>query len=702
MDGQYPPPMPPMGVFYPTGYPPMMPPEALQPGLRQLQTLSMESLGSYSDYEDPNRAMLPPSQQSSRSRRRQPQGAEHVKHRRTRSGCYTCRQRRVKCDEAHPVCERCRKGKRECTYPGSAASSTGPPRSGNRSNNSPGGSTSTDSDEDSDEKIPLSAIPDEDEDDVDDEPQSAALKARKPTPPTGQTPSISPSTEATTRPASSRPQAARTTSKQSLGPEISQSARWSSLPKDVKYYIKYHREHMSHHHYAFKYDGGDFLSTTFLEIAMNDGSAALLYSIVAFSAYHHSIARNDDKISMFLSYYNKAIAYLQQSLKNKRHNVATLLTILQLATIEEFLGDWVNLLGHQKAALQILTDLFTPQTIMQDETRRKIINWYIRFDLFAGMMSGGETALGREWFAAAADFYTRQTRDRPQDLGARFEEYFATSRLLATDVTLLFAAKTQNNISDEQFMSSIQQLSVSFADFGSTIETAFTDSSCFVKRFPRAPAAQQDNMFNYRDPNFLYAGELSTMNFVLLDHWAIELMFKYQVTLATGQALSPDLTELALKKCKMFEAIQYGEESGPAAVLGCQASLGILALFLPKDQPHIMWCRRKFVDIEQLGYIYPSTYRQRMSDLWNTDVNGWWLPNDEGYLASIRTIRDFVQYRATKPTDAFSTGIRDMNGIFRTLNIEEQGIANGPGTADTESSLSPWRHESSPEQPWAG
>ena len=238
---------------------------------------------------------------------------------------------------------------------------------------------------------------------------------------------------------------------------------------------------------------------------------------------------------------------------------------------------------------------------MQDETRRKIINWYIRFDLFAGMMSGGETALSREWFAAAADFYTRQTRDRPQDLGARFEEYFATSRLLATDVTLLFAAKTQNNISNEQFIGRIQQLSAAFAQFGKTIETAFTDPSYFVKDFSRAPQSQQGDLFDYRDPNFLYAGELSTMNFVLLDHWAIELMFKYQLTMATGQAPSHELTELALKKCKMFEAIQYGEESGSAAVLGCQASLGILALFLPKDQPHTMWCRKKLVDIEQLG-----------------------------------------------------------------------------------------------------
>lgn len=192
-----------------------------------------------------------------------------------------------------------------------------------------------------------------------------------------------------------------------------------------------------------------------------------------------------------------------------------------LTEFQEFLGDWVNLLGHQKAALQILTDLFTPQTIMQDETRRKIITWYIRFDLFASLMSGGDTSLDREWFAAAADFYRRQAADKPDDLGARFEGYFASSRLLATDVSLLFAARTSNTIGDSQFAAGVQRLTTELADFGQTIETAFTDSEHFVKSFPRAPPSDNDEIFDYRDPNFLYAGELSTMNFVLLDHWAI-------------------------------------------------------------------------------------------------------------------------------------------------------------------------------------
>lgn len=97
MDGQYPPHMPPLGVFYPNGFPPAMPPPETfhQSGVHQIGTMSMENLGSYPQYEDPNRNALPPPAPQ-RSRRRQPPGSEHVKHRRTRSGCYTCRQRRVK------------------------------------------------------------------------------------------------------------------------------------------------------------------------------------------------------------------------------------------------------------------------------------------------------------------------------------------------------------------------------------------------------------------------------------------------------------------------------------------------------------------------------------------------------------------------------------------------------------------------------
>ena len=62
------------------------------------QPHQLSSASSYADLnylfgsQDP--AMLVP--KPSRNRRKSSQGSEHTKHRRTRSGCYTCRSRRVK------------------------------------------------------------------------------------------------------------------------------------------------------------------------------------------------------------------------------------------------------------------------------------------------------------------------------------------------------------------------------------------------------------------------------------------------------------------------------------------------------------------------------------------------------------------------------------------------------------------------------
>jgi hypothetical protein len=68
------------------------------PGQSPLQPHQLSSASSYADLQylfgvqDP--AMIAP--KSNRNRRKSAQGSEHTKHRRTRSGCYTCRSRRVK------------------------------------------------------------------------------------------------------------------------------------------------------------------------------------------------------------------------------------------------------------------------------------------------------------------------------------------------------------------------------------------------------------------------------------------------------------------------------------------------------------------------------------------------------------------------------------------------------------------------------
>lgn len=94
--------------------------------------LSSANVARWFDHDADNQIPAPKS--TTRVRRRMPPGSDHVKHRRTRSGCYTCRSRRVKvkahnpleneppwltilsvyqCDETHPVC------KSQCPTPSS-------------------------------------------------------------------------------------------------------------------------------------------------------------------------------------------------------------------------------------------------------------------------------------------------------------------------------------------------------------------------------------------------------------------------------------------------------------------------------------------------------------------------------------------------------------------------------------------------------
>jgi hypothetical protein len=133
-----------------------------------------------------------------------------------------------------------------------------------------------------------------------------------------------------------RPQSSHDNPKNSNKFNIQQHARWNTLPEDVRKYLSHHGDNLSCHHYAFKYDSGDFFKTTLLEIALSDSNHALLYAIVAFSCYHYVIREEDERtpVETFLQYYNRSIILLQQSLEKRKLDITTLLTILQLATIE--------------------------------------------------------------------------------------------------------------------------------------------------------------------------------------------------------------------------------------------------------------------------------------------------------------------------------------------------------------------------------
>ena len=113
-----------------------------------------------------------------------------------------------------------------------------------------------------------------------------------------------------------------------LGP-----ADWSHLPPEFQHCLVHFVDNMTHYHYCVPSDADDFFKTIFPSVAVKH--EPLLNALVGFSAYHLTLQNPNGKLQDFLQYYNKSVTLLLGFLKRKeKHNVATLLTILQLATIE--------------------------------------------------------------------------------------------------------------------------------------------------------------------------------------------------------------------------------------------------------------------------------------------------------------------------------------------------------------------------------
>ncbi|KAF1830038.1 hypothetical protein BDW02DRAFT_121907 [Decorospora gaudefroyi] len=656
-------------------YPPTLPDNPFQPGAPGQFVPYTENLiqPTYVDqYEDASGSAGSARGGNGRARRR-PVPGDQVKHRRTRSGCFTCRQRRVKCDEGRPVCERCAKGSRECIYPDSQSSQKST-RSGSKSGKaSSAEDASSPEDQEEYDKERLPAILDEDEEDYidyddDDMSKSQGTRDSSHTPGSLLDQSTSPSTEAsssvppTVRPSLSRKGSAQTTK---TGPATKGT---SAMARDLQFYLNYFRNHMTVHHYSLKRDTHSFLKGDFLDWAMK--FEPLKYAVAGYAAYFHTLAQPDGRMSTFLQFYNESVSRLRISItKNKKQGLPTFLTILQLASIEEMLGDWVNLMGHQKAAHDMLTRLYTPETITQSDFLLKVLLWYIRFDLFVGFQSGGESVLGREWYEAVHECYSQKVRENPDDIGMQYEERFASSRLVAKDSNDLFARAGKGQVSPQEFMIQLPLLKQRVESLQAALGPRLTDPSYKVHNMPGKP--DPEDIVNPYEPDVIWGGPLWTSNYLALDMWGIHFMFIISSSMALKQPLDPAVTKEAYKAVQFFEAVCAYPEAPPGALLEAQVSFAIATLFLPKDAKTVNWIRRTFAKIEASGYIYSDVLRNRMLESMGASPSDWWLPNDEGCPPIIRSIKDFIKERTQAPKDQVSDDLREMRGIFSSLTISD-------------------------------
>ena len=251
----------------------------------------------------------------------------------------------------------------------------------------------------------------------------------------------------------------------------------------------------------------------------------------------------------------------------------------------------------------MLIELYNPNTIMVSEVRRKILNWYVRFDLFAGLMSGYETVLAREWFYVCQQYHRQQSQLHPDNIDCKIERAIADHRLTALDMSTLFAKLSRGAITIEEFLEQNLDISERITAWRHTLDPELTDSNYAVTSFAGARERDPNDIVDPYTPGGLYHGPLWTMNHLFIDWCAVSLMHKHQTAFILQQQPPEELGALALEQLRLFEAIEYWPGSPSGAVLAAQANLGMASLFLPKDERHITWCRKKLATIESMGCV---------------------------------------------------------------------------------------------------
>jgi hypothetical protein len=295
------------------------------------------------------------------------------------------------------------------------------------------------------------------------------------------------------------------------------------------------------------------------------------------------------------------LCLLSSSLQLSRYAQRSPLVAAMINIAKEFLGDWVNLLGHQKAAFEILTELYTPQTVMQTELSRVILGWYMRFDVFAGLMGGFDMVLSREWFSSSHDFFKLQSVREPEHLIWKIEAAMAQLRLIAMDMGTVFARIGKGEISAAQFASENGIIAKRIREWKTKMDPALQDSRYLITDFKGSRPTDPNSIIDPYVSRSIYSKPLFVMNVSLIDYYSIDLMHRYQTALIMQEQPSAELGVIALATCQLYETLEFSAHSPPGIVLALQASLGIACLFLPRDERHSMWARRKLAVIEANG-----------------------------------------------------------------------------------------------------
>ncbi|KAK9236019.1 hypothetical protein V1525DRAFT_380343 [Lipomyces kononenkoae] len=591
----------------------------------------------------------------------------HTRHKRTRSGCYTCRKRRVKCDETRPICNRCRKGDRECHFPPervpmskkqraqqarkllrTAAAATASP------------TTTREGIVDNvccvDGSVP-EIIKKQEEQDLS---VTSEDDLELPTVPPEQEQNLHIQVAPHSNTSTSTPNTASTISGTCTTPVPSCTYDdFSNVPPDIANLFRYHRENITHCHYFLSTDPIQFFDKLLMSAHT---SPPLMYAFAAFTSYHYALRHGERYLEDMFGYYEDCVKVLISAIENPDLNV--MIAILILSCVETYLGDVSNEIQHQDAVFNIFESLYTPETAFETDLHIYFFVWLRFIDIRRSIFSGRIMALDRKWHGAHRQTIHARWLTVLTDIDWRVHSAIIAVGNMYSELCDFAANVRKNLISGTRATRQIEMLRVKGRTWFESLDP---------------------ELFETVDPPDNYSPTLEDMQLappICYKYWQIgflclifhswKLYFSsYSALSTTGTIQDPSGTsEIAVLMARIFSGLEAFEKLHPGTSFAAHNYLCLAASFMPHRLHG--WMRRKMAQIQAQGYNFPEQIRIQIASTWNNDdLYRGWLEGIEpeqpaGVAIPWKRLLQVKIPELNLERQSFTAAVSEMRGVFDT------------------------------------
>jgi hypothetical protein len=255
------------------------------------------------------------------------------------------------------------------------------------------------------------------------------------------------------------------------------------------------------------------------------------------------------------------------------------------------------------------------------------------------------------------------------------------------------ARRAQNQVTIEEFIKESNEMLENLRNWRANANPIIFDGAESIS----PPSSNPDDACPFKCAP-IYKGIRWPVNFMECDYYGLEIVLKHQIALTNNTGPEASLAEYAIKICEILASIEAYPDAPSGALLPAQASIGLAALWLPKNPSYRRWIQKLLAKEEQMGFVYPLAFRARMAELWDDpQLKHTWIQHDSDTAIGI-SIRQLVDMRdAEFPKDAQGQDIKALRTLMTEMRLDSKGTGKLPQiTPDSQPSSSNLNSEDLP------